>query len=75
MILMTMGKDYAFYFFPVIENVGKVRNYIINAEHILFWKHETRINDKYVIVVFKDCHVEADLLNTTKGNHRQDIFH
>src|SRR3990170_2910414 len=74
MVLMPVGKDYPLYFFLVVENVGKIGNDKINTKHILFREHKSCINDDDVIAVFKDCHVEAYLLNTAKGNHRQDII-
>ena len=67
-ILMTMrehdGLDLVF----VLQQIGNIRNNEVDAQHIVLWEHQTRIDDEDFLVATDYRHVLADFPQTAQGD-------
>ena len=53
-VLMTMGEENAAHFFLVFLKIGEIRDYQIDARHILTGKHYSSINDEDFTITLDD---------------------
>ncbi len=67
-ILMAMrehdGLDLVF----VLQQIGNIRNNEVDAQHIVLWEHQTRIDDEDFLVATDYRHVLADFPQTAQGD-------
>ena len=66
---MTVGNNYTSYSFPLLQQVAEVRNHQVNAQHLLFGKHQTGIDDDDITLKFHHHHVLAYFTQTTEGDY------
>ena len=69
MILMPVRQNDGFNFIPVFQKIADIGNNQINAKHIFFGKHETGVNDQYLIIHPNHGHILSDLAQSPQGNN------
>ena len=68
MVFVAVGKEDALDFVQLIHQIVVIGDNIINAEHVVFGEHNTRINDEDMVLIFDGGHVLADFATPAKGN-------
>ena len=53
MVLVTVRKNYALYFFSVVYKICHIGNNEVNSEHVVAREAETAVNNDYIVAVFK----------------------
>src|SRR4030065_1229891 len=71
MVIMSVGDKHATDIFFFTVEIRDVRDQIINARHILVRKLESHIQNNYILAIFKDGHVAADLSQPAKRDDAQ----
>jgi hypothetical protein len=56
-VFMTVGNEKGFHFVLVFSQVLNLGDDHIHAGHVLFRKHEARINNQDILVILEDHHV------------------
>src|SRR3972149_6874331 len=67
MILVTVGEHHAQDPLTVLDHIGEIWQYQVDAEHLVVGKHETRVHDEEGVAVLQHRHVLADCPQTTQG--------
>ena len=44
MILMPVGDDDPFDLFPILDEIGDIRDDVIDTKHVVLGKHQTRVH-------------------------------
>ena len=69
MVFMTVGDDYSPYLFPPLQEVANIRDYQVNAQHLLLGKHKPGINNDDVVLILHHHHVLANLREPPERNY------
>ena len=69
-VFMTVGYDHALDFFRVRDEISQIRYYQIDTKHLIFRERHTAVNNKYLILIFKNRQVLSDLIKTA---YRYDL--
>ncbi len=64
MVFMAMGNKKSFYFLDIILQIGNIRNYQVNTQHIIFRKRQTAVHHNNTVFVFKGSNVHSNLLQS-----------
>ncbi len=71
MILMTVGEEITSQVPLLLHQIRNIRDDQINAEHVLLGKDTAAVNHNNIILIFKDRHILADLIDTAKADDPQ----
>ena len=69
MVLMTMRNHHPDDLAAIRDQVGKIRNDDINAVHFVFRERKSAVDDQNFILVFQECQVLADFVQSSYRNH------
>jgi hypothetical protein len=72
MVVVGMGNDNTPNVLLFREEIGDVRDDVINAGHILLGELEAHVNNNDVVLVFENGHIPPDLLNAANGDNPKD---
>ncbi len=71
MIFMSMRYDNTENLIRLVAQIVVIGNNVIDPEHVVFGKHNSRIDDQDLMVEFVGSHVLADFPKSTQGNDFQ----
>ena len=69
MVFVGMGENHACNFRLSLFEVRHVGDHIIDPQHVVFRKHQTGIDNKQRVAVFKNHHIEADFSQPAQGDY------
>ena len=62
MILMAVCYDDTFYTVDIPLYISKVRDYKVNAQHVLIRECQSAVHKEHILPIFKEGHVLSDLI-------------
>ena len=71
MVFMAMGKEITADMIPFPHQIGDIRNHQVHSQHVFLGEHAAAVYDDDVIFVFKNIHVFAYFVHTTKRDNPQ----
>ena len=71
MVFMSVRDDNAEDLIRFVAQIVVIGNDVIDPEHVVFWKHNSRIHDQDLMIEFVGGHVLADFPKSTQGNDFQ----
>ena len=71
MVFVPMRDDNPEDLVPFAAQIIVIGNDVIYPEHIVFWKHNSRIYDQDFSIEFVDGHILADFPESAQGNDFQ----
>jgi hypothetical protein len=70
---MAMRDEKAAELVGVLLDITYVRDHQVDAQHLLFGKHEAAIDRDHVLAELEEQHVAADLSETAEGDYAQGM--
>ena len=70
-VLVRVRKQNGADLVAVLEEIGKVRDHDVHAEHLGIREHESRVDHDDVVAVFEHGHVETDLADAAQRDDRE----
>ena len=67
MVFMAVGKKDSKEVVPIFDHIAEIREYEVDAQHVLVREHEPGIDQQHGVAVFEDHHVLADGPHAAKG--------
>ncbi len=74
MVLVAMGDDEASELLPVLLQIGHIRDYHVDARHVVVRERQTAVDDDDVLPVFEEGHILSDLAHAPQGDELQFGF-
>src|SRR5699024_7650532 len=71
MVLMSMGDDKSLYLPDIFLQIGDVRNYQVDPQHIVLREGQTAVHDNNTVFTLKGSNVHSDLLQSSQRNDTQ----
>jgi len=68
-VFVTMGDHNSAHFVRALLNVFKVRDDVINPDHVVVGEHHTGVHHEDFTAVFVDGHILPDLPQASQGNN------
>ena len=68
MILVAMGNDKAFYLLNVVFQIGHIRDYQVDPQHVVLRKGQTTIHDNNTVFILEGSNIHSDLLKAAQRN-------
>ncbi len=66
MVFVAMGDDKTFDFALVLDEVGKIRDNIVDSRHGVIREHDTTVDDENRIVIFDAINVLSDFAESSQ---------
>ena len=67
-VFVAVGDDNSAHLVDLVFQVSKIRDDVVDSEHIVFGEHDPRIDNQNVVAIFNGHHVLADLPKTPQGD-------
>ena len=64
MVLVTMGDNEAFDFLFILYQVGNIRDYLVNTQHVSFRKRNSAVYHHNGITVLDGSNIHSDLVQS-----------
>ncbi len=74
MIFMTVSNYNTAYLVGIPLNIGEIGYNYINARHIGVGKSKTAVEYEHIVRAFKNGHIFADLIESSKRNYSHRSF-
>ncbi len=69
MVLVTMGHYDPNHLVSAFFHVFKIRDDIVNADHVTIREHHPGVHDQDLVVIFIDGHILPDFTQSTQGDY------
>jgi hypothetical protein len=69
MIFVTVREDNRLQAILIFEDVGNIGDNQIDTEHIVFGKHQPRVNHNHFVAVADNRHIFADFTESAQRNY------
>ena len=74
MILVTVSNDYTSYSALTVNNMGKIRNYKVNARKLCGRKRKTTVHDKHIAFILIKSHILSDFVHSAQKRNSYLFF-
>ena len=71
MVFVAVGKNDPAHPLAILDQVGDLRNYDVDAQQLRFWKHQPGVDDNDVISPSQGHAVHAELAKSAQGDDLQ----
>ena len=73
MVLVSVCDDEPFYLVDVVLKIGGIRDYQINAEHIILGKGKSAVHYNNTVSVLEGSYIHSDLLKSSQGDDLEAV--